>query len=142
MPNAAGQKKDLELTKDVWRPAHFDRWERFADYLMTKEWNYTKAYLDTYVDVTRKTAGIRGYGLMRNPRFREFFAELQETKYGISLEKIREFWQKKMHGAKKEDNAMRASENLAKNLQMPGFSKEDQLTQPVNVFVGFKKDGE
>ena len=116
----------------------YKRWEKVIDHLMTQDWNGTDAYLEAYPKVSRRSASVGFVRLMDEERFRKYFRYLQETKYGVSEESIVAFWQSKMHGAHKEDNALRASENMAKYRQMPGFSKDEDMAPQIKVFIAVK----
>ena len=131
-------KSMSDLPNGKWRYSPvYRRWEKVIDYLMTEEWNGKNAYLAGFPKSREKVAGMSFSLLCKREAFKEFFKYLQETKYGVSQESLVAFWQSKMRGANKEDNAMRASENLAKFSQLQGFRKEDNVQPNVNVFVKF-----
>jgi len=130
---------DLENERWKYSPV-YKRWEKVIDYLMANEWNGSRAYQAGFPKCGRDQASRNFSILTRRPAFMKFFRYLQETKYGVSQESLVGFWQSKMRTAGKEENAMRASENLAKFAQLKGFRKEDNVQPNVNVFVKF--DGE
>ena len=96
--------------------------------------------MSAYPKSSRKSSSVGFVRLMDEERFRKYFRYLQEIKYGVSEESIVAFWQEKMRGAHKEDNALRASENMAKYRQMPGFSKEEDMTPQIKVFIAIKNN--
>lgn len=128
--------RTLEEQKDRINPVLM-RWDKMIDYLMTQEWNVTKAYQYAYPRTKETSADVASYTLLDNVRFKERFKYLQSTKYGYNEDHLRNFWKDKLLNAKKEENSMRASENIAKNLQMTGFGQDNQIKQAIQVNVVF-----
>lgn len=134
LPNAEIELKDLREEIDPTR----ERWELFIDELI-KNWDVGTAYIKVYPDTsTRQIAWANGTRLIANEKFKSLFRHIQETKYGYNEETLRTFWKDKLLNAKKEENSMRASENIAKNLQMVGFGSDVEHKQAIQVNIGFK----